>query len=122
MMGETAKIYSLKNCQDAAIQVGLTEGEGSEFFDYMESQQWRWPNGQLVGELKSSLRRFKRAKDRMQSGDKKNVIQGKYCFRCGRSPEDRRIGLIYRERKPFCTEVCYKKWVLEGRPVYIQKE
>jgi len=76
----SSSLYTLLQVKDAANLVGLTEQDAQEFFDYFEAQKWKWPNSQLVGELRASLQRWKRNQPRFELKEQKN----------GRTPTIRR--------------------------------
>ena len=78
--------YSLTQCKDTAIMVGLTEEQGEEFWIYFDSQGWLWPNGLDVSNLTSSLMRWRNNQHRFVEKKEKiklYPIKGKNCHKCG---------------------------------------
>ena len=85
--------YSLTQCKDTAIMVGLTEEQGEEFWIYFDSQGWLWPNGLDVGNLTSSLMRWRNNQHRFvekKAKVKLFPLSGKTCYKC-------RLPAVYKD-------------------------
>lgn len=80
-------------------------------------------NGWMAGKVKmkdwrAAVRTWKRTASSNDKGARTTRTWGRFCYRCGNSPTDRHIGIIWREELPWDKISCYDAWAKEGRLDY----
>jgi hypothetical protein len=70
-------IYTIKQVQDAAYPVGVSDKQAQEFFDHYDSQGWVKGNGQKITNLRSALSSWKNKSYQFEAknGTKKQNIK-----------------------------------------------
>ena len=58
--------YSLQNCLDAGMILGIPDDQTEEFFHYYKAQGWRFGNGVAITNLKSAMVRWRKNQFRFE--------------------------------------------------------
>jgi hypothetical protein len=88
----------LKEVEDAASRVGITEQDARQFFNHYNSQGWRLGNGRPITNLNSALMRWKNNPNKPRPPADEDQGPGTVRLADGRTPRQAALDRIERQR------------------------